>query len=564
MSLKNTFILLYRKYPLVRIATLILAVCLVVGVLSFFSTHTKRLPAITSITPAVGEPGDIMTITGNEFGALRSPESYVEIGGSRITASGYLSWSNKEIRVILPTNVQDGLVIVGTKSGASKPGFFANKAGIPVAVPVDTKTTMPIITAITPSANSYGSLISLSGSNFGTIRGESQVFFTANRDDSESTLTDTFNLSFIPASEGNYDYEYWSDSEIHVRIPDGAANGAVYVLTDKGESNHVQLQVKNVCGTRSFTDRKTYVLQLTTDVESPDPKAQLSVTLRVPRPPVTAQQPHADLAECTPEPLIENYRNMTIHQLEFDKNTSRKIRVSQNFVVSAYTVTTSITERAVKPFAEKSRVLYTAATTPDTLIQSNNSDVQALAAEIVKRETNPYRQARLIYNYMLDTYTLSSASQKKRTSPLELLSKKKGDAYDFAVIYTTLVRACGIPALPIGGVLVDADLKATPHWWTELYLENFGWVPVDVALGAGLSYKAFRPIHDARLFYFGNLDSQHVAFSRGWNEVKPSFVNSKTVYRERTYALQSIWEESVNETVNYSSLWNVPTVLGIY
>ncbi|MCR5723897.1 MAG: IPT/TIG domain-containing protein [Treponema sp.] len=564
MSIKNALILFYRKYPLVRLGTIILAVVIAIGVISFFSTHAKHPPVITSITPPVGAPGDLMTITGSDFGALRSPESYVEVGGSKITSSGYLSWSNKEIRIILPTNVQDGLVIVGTKNGESKPGFFANEAGIPIAVPVDTKTTQPVITDLTPSTNSYGALITLSGSNFGTVRGNSGVYFTANRDDSESKMTDTFNLAFVQASESNYDYEYWSDTEIHVRIPDGAASGSIYVKTDKGESNRVQLQVASSAGTRSYTERKTYVLQLSCDVENIDPKIPVSITLRVPRPPVTAQQPLADLSECTPDPLIENYRNMIIHQLEFDKNSVRKTRVSQNFLISAYTLTTSITERNIKPFSEKSRTIYSVATQNDSLIQSKNTEVTTLAADIIKREKNPYRQARLLYDWLLDSCRLTDSPVKKRVSPIELLAKKQGDAYDFAICYTTLARACGIPALPVSGILVDSDLKTANHWWCEIYLENFGWIPVDPALGAGLSYKAFRPVSDVRTFYFGNLDSQHIAFSRGWNEVKPSFVNSKTVYRERTYALQSIWEESSGESVNYSSLWNNPIVLGVY
>ena len=40
--------------------------------------------------------------------------------------------------------------------------------------------------------------------------------------------------------------------------------------------------------------------------------------------------------------------------------------------------------------------------------------------------------------------------------------------------------------------------------------------------------------------------------------------NSKIVYRPKTYALQSIWEESSEGNVNYSSLWNDPIVLGLY
>lgn len=87
---------------------------------------------------------------------------------------------------------------------------------------------------------------------------------------------------------------------------------------------------------------------------------------------------------------------------------------------------------------------------------------------------------------------------------------------------------------------------------------------MDVALGIGLEYRAFKPIANTHDFYFGNLDSQHIAFSRGWNEVKQSLINSKVVYRPKSYALQSIWEESSSGNINYSSLWNDPIVLGIY
>ena len=108
-------------------------------------------------------------------------------------------------------------------------------------------------------------------------------------------------------------------------------------------------------------------------------------------------------------------------------------------------------------------------------------------------------------------------------------------------------------------------MKTRPHWWTEFYIEGFGWVPVDISLGMGLPYKSFRPVENNVEFYFGNLDGQHIAFSKGWNEIKQTISqNSKIVYRPKTYALQSIWEESSEGNVNYSSLWNDPIVLGLY
>ncbi|MDE6350777.1 MAG: IPT/TIG domain-containing protein, partial [Treponemataceae bacterium] len=470
-------------------------------------------------------------------------------------------------------NVQDGLVIVATKNGRSKPGFFANEAGIPVAVPPDTQTSLPVITAITPQAGSYGTLMTIRGTNFGTVRGNGAVFFSANRDDaSQATFTsgvgtdslDEFNPQFIPASENNYDYEYWSDGEIRVRIPDGAADGPVFVRTEKGASNALKAEIRLPAGTKSYTGKRTYVLQMTEDIEDVDSKNTTSVTLREPRPLVSAAQPMADLTECKPAPVIANYKNTIIHQVELARAANRKVKFSQQFVVAVYTVQTDVNAKKVRPFSEKSRVLYRATTQPDSLIQSNDKAVAAKAKEIVGKETNPYLQAKLVYDYMLDAYDFPSRLSRENESALDLLRKERGDAYDFAVLYTTLVRALGIPCLPVSGILVDADLHVQPHWWSEFYIEQFGWIPVDVALAKGLDYKAFKPLDDARAFYFGNLDSQHIAFSRGWNEVKPALVNSEIVRRAKSYAFQSIWEESSEGNVNYSTLWNDPVVLGIY
>ncbi|MDE6706058.1 MAG: IPT/TIG domain-containing protein [Treponemataceae bacterium] len=573
MSLGRTFSVLYRSYPLFRISCIVFLCLLCLGIVSFITFEAKKLPAIRSLSPAVGSAGDVMTIQGEHFGEERGTSGYVEIGGSRLTAQGYLSWTDTQIRIVLPTNVQDGLVIVATKNGRSKPGFFANEAGIPVAVPPDTQTSLPVITAITPQMGSYGTLMTIRGTNFGTVRGSGAVFFSANRDDaSQATFTSgvetdspgEFNPQFIPASETNYDYEYWSDGEIRVRIPDGAADGSLFVRTEKGASNALKAEIRLPAGTKSYTGRRTYVLQMTEDLEDLDSKNTTSVTLRVPRPLVTAAQPMADLTECKPEPVITNYKNTIIHQVELVRASNRKVKFSQQFVVAVYTVQTDVNAKKVRPFSEKSRVLYRATTQPDSLIQSNDEEVAAKAKEIVGKETNPYLQAKLVYDYMLDAYDFPSRLSRENESALDLLRKERGDAYDFAVLYTTLVRALGIPCLPVSGILVDADLHVQPHWWSEFYIEQFGWIPVDVALAKGLDYKAFKPLDDARAFYFGNLDSQHIAFSRGWNEVKPALVNSKIVRRAKSYAFQSIWEESSEGKVNYSTLWNDPVVLGVY
>lgn len=573
MNAKNIFSLLFRKYSFFRVLLYIFVIAVALMVISVATVKSKKVPVIASVIPVVGTAGDVMVIRGNNFGAIRGT-NYVEIGGNRITASGYITWTDSLIKLTLPSNVQDGLVIVVTKSGKSKPGFFANEAGIPVAVKQEAKTSQPLIQSITPSSGSYGTLLTITGSDFGTVRGNSRVIFTANADENslgtgQGELTTDFDFTQLPASEADYDYEYWSDSEIRVRIPDGAASGPVFIETEKGKSAAQNEEIKLPAGKKSYHSRKTYILQLNADIDSLDTKNGTHITLRVPRPLVTSWQPMVEMTECSPEPVIADYKNTVIHQLELQKASSqkKKIRFNHNFVVSTYAVQTDINEKAVKSYssAEKKRVLYKSATAADSLVKSDDIELVELGKNIVGKVTNPYTQAKLVYNYLLENYIIRDELRKAAASPLDLLKSKKGDAYDFAIFYTALLRSLGIPANPISGVLVDSEMKTQAHWWTEFYIEGFGWIPVDIALAMNLPYKAFRPVENNAEFYFGNLDSQHIAFSKGWNEIKQSIsANSKIVYRPRTYALQSIWEESSEGKVNYSSLWNDPIVLGLY
>ena len=103
------------------------------------------------------------------------------------------------------------------------------------------------------------------------------------------------------------------------------------------------------------------------------------------------------------------------------------------------------------------------------------------------------------------------------------------------------------------------------HWWNEFYIENFGWVPVDLALASGLEYKAWGDIEASPAdYYFGNLDSHHVLFSRGLNDLKPFSVDNKIVKQPRSFALQSIWEEASSNVNKYSSYWSTPIIRGVY
>lgn len=555
-----------------RLGILIVLVAAAFVFISLVTVKAKKMPAIQTIIPAVGSPGDTMVIKGSNFGKSRGT-SFVEIGGSRITASGYLSWADDTIKLVLPSNVQDGLVFVQTNAGKSKPEFFANETGIPVAAPQTARTEQPVISSVQPQECGIGTLLTISGANFGQARGESKVLFTANRDDANQKQqnagdkTGELELQYIEANPNNFDYESWSDSEIKVRVPDGAASGQIVIRTQKGESNLSPIKISVTQEEKNFTSRKTYLVQVYADIENEDSKNSTNIALRMPKPVVSAREPLVEMTECSPEPVLRDFKNTVVYRFELknQKNSKdAKLRFRQNYIISAYDVNTNINPKNVKNFTETERALYKIYTSSDELIKKDGN-LETFAAKITGKEKNPYLKAKLIYEYLLENYKLDKNLRKSDASPYDLLNKKSGDAYDFAVFYTALLRSSQIPAATMGGILVDTDLKAQPHWWTEFYLEKYGWIPVDTALGMGMEYKSFKNVEDAKSFYFGNLDGQHLAFSRGWNELKRTISeNSKIVTRQKTYALQSIWEESSEGKVNYSSLWNDPAVVGIY
>ena len=560
------FLYYARKYPLFRVACYggIVLLAIIIS-LVFFNTVDDDEPEIKSISPQIGAPGSVMTINGSGFGNERDT-SFVEIGGSSLTSSSYLSWSATEIKIQLPANVQDGLVYVVTKRGRSQPEVFANKNNIPMAITqVGVQTTLPLIESESPQKIAVGQVLTITGSNFGSIRGENSfVYFTPSGGVNKNGDSQDLDSSYIRALEQDFDYEFWSNTEIRVRVPDGAASGNFFVKTDKGVSNQRNLTVTTNLGKKTFPEKRQYLVQLSADISDVDMGANSLITLRVPRPQPSSQQRGITMTEFAPQPIFQDYNKSVIHQLNASQITQEKTGFSQTFVIPVYSVETSIQADKVQKFSDTTRLLYKVYTAPDSCIPSGDEALVQLAKTIVGKETNPYKQALLIYNHMLENYRLLNQLQPKEISSTNLMDSLQGDAYDFAIIFTALCRATSIPALPVSGILVDNAKNGQNHWWSEIYLENFGWLPVDVAMAAGLNFDLPSEIENPREFYFGNLDLYHIAFSRGWNEIHPTIITNKTVYRPKTYGLQSIWEETTTGTINYSSFWSDPVVLGIY
>jgi len=122
--------------------------------------------------------------------------------------------------------------------------------------------------------------------------------------------------------------------------------------------------------------------------------------------------------------------------------------------------------------------------------------------EAVAGTDNPYWIARNIYDY------LRLKMIYKRIGGWDIaptvLQRGSGSCSEYAFIYIAMCRAAGLPARYVGSVVVrgeDASFDFVYHRWVEVYLPNYGWVPVDPSGGDQDSPRD-------QAMYFGHLDNR--------------------------------------------------------
>ena len=531
-------------------------VALVVLLAVLLAGSRGRRPVIEGADPRIGRGGDPLIVTGRNFGSERNG-GYVEIAGVTPRRNAYLEWGDDRISVRVPQEVRSGFVHVVAGGNRSNGVLFANRDYLPVVLAGPADAGQPLIGSMDNSRASVGELVVISGKNFGLQRGTSAVLFTWLAGD--PVLPGVGEPGFIAADEYDLDYEGWSDTEIRVRVPDGAATGNVVVRTDKGRSNEVFFEVSSNVGSKRYTGRRTYSVRVDSSVANIRAVRPNELYLWVPRVWQSPAQRNVRLVYREPEPLYENVAGVTVYHFN-DLIPGGVYDVTQHFIFERYAIETVVTSRRVAEYDTAARAyrLFTAA---DPLVPADDQQVTALAERLGRGRSNPWQRARAIYDGLLArlTYRAQGASD-----PARALSEGAGNAYDFALLYAALLRAAGVPARPIGGYIVESPDRVHAHFWTEFYLHRFGWVPVDPALGSGAELLSLESDLDPAEFYFGNLDNRHLALSKGvlaTGKIDPA---GRTVRRSHLGTLQLHHEEAVGGLTSYSARWNGISILGVY
>lgn len=128
----------------------------------------------------------------------------------------------------------------------------------------------------------------------------------------------------------------------------------------------------------------------------------------------------------------------------------------------------------------------------------SSSSAKSIARELTSNLSSNEAKAKAIYNYVLNNirYDMNKANSVGSSYVPSLngvLSSKSGICYDFASLYTGMLRSVGIPAKLIMGTSANASGY---HAWSEVYI-NGSWMTVDTsydsqAKAAHASYSMYK------------------------------------------------------------------------
>jgi transglutaminase-like putative cysteine protease len=525
----------------------------------FFSCNSK-IPVISSIDPKIGNMGDIITLRGRNFGVVREG-AYVSIAGVAPTNSSYYTWQDDLILLRIPESGESGLVYVHVKGRKSNGVLFSNSAAVPQLVEGEDFGMEPKIAAVSPQTGAPGTLVTITGNNFGASREDSGVFFSW---DYESLSINPYVVTepeFIEVSETELGYEVWNAHEIRVRLPDGAVSGNLKIKTPNGESRSVFFDVTGKPGSKNFKDKRSYTISYSVDVKITEASRPNTLYLWIPLPVTSASQRNVKLISRSINPFVENHRGVSLYKLD-NLTAGSTHTINLSFSVEVYAVETGTRPASIR---QGKSPLITAHTQSSSLIPADNSQIKKTVENIIGREQNPYIKAKLLYDWIIKNIDIIETPLNTMGAALAL-GQKKADSCSAALLFTAMARAAKVPCIPAAGVLINRQSQTMRHYWAEIWIDDFGWLPVDPVLGAGAVPDSFinKEGIDLVNYYFGNIDSQRITFSRGELNLSQMESRGRLVSHTQSYSLQNIWEEAGGGLVSYSSLWGDIIIRGTY
>ncbi|MCI6207891.1 MAG: transglutaminase-like domain-containing protein [Prevotella sp.] len=130
--------------------------------------------------------------------------------------------------------------------------------------------------------------------------------------------------------------------------------------------------------------------------------------------------------------------------------------------------------------------------------------IRALAERLTQGAATPLAKARRIFKWIDDNFPWASAREYSTIEniPAYVLDNHHGDCGQVTLLFLTLCRSLGIPAHFQSGFMLHPG-EENLHDWGEIYVPEYGWVPVDQSFGI----PAYAKNEQETYFFFGGIDS---------------------------------------------------------
>ena len=127
---------------------------------------------------------------------------------------------------------------------------------------------------------------------------------------------------------------------------------------------------------------------------------------------------------------------------------------------------------------------------PQERIDSENDEIISKAKELTEDIASDYKKAEAIFEFVNVNMHYDEASAYANKVSVSALENMRGVCEEFATLYVALCRAVNIPSRAVEGYWIQyeesefsgekiKEKKLINHVWAEIYLQDFGWVPVE-------------------------------------------------------------------------------------
>ena len=504
-------------------------ICLVLLFLLSFSI-SRRQPEILTVSPEEIRSGDLMIISGQNFGLTRS-KSRVWLDESPLPASAVEFWSDTTVKVRMPSLSGSGLVFLETPGGRSEGALYILSERLPDRSSGAFLPGKPYLSGINSSRFHPGELVILNGDKLGRRQKNSIILVNLTADAPESVLDIPDESSYLPVPRENI--SNWTDDIVAFFLPDEAKSGPLYIRTASGYSNPVSIDVEEQAGCE-LSDAREMTLSQNISISRVGALPGNTLVLWVPSP---AEYPGRTVLEekRSLEPVRREGSLQLIRLEELASSHEYEVDFSYRLVSRRIDCTLSSSDVSVNydNLEMMERWLGDSRDIPAGYFRRTSSAV-------VKREKNPYKKASLIYDYVL--WKMSLVSESPGPDHTLWVNGRKADTFGYAVFFTALNRAAGVPARVVSGVWFPPESnEGIVHYWSEVYLPGFGWFPVDCAAADG-AFRTILPEEADSPGGWGYLDNGYIPFSRGNLEVFPFSEESERI-DFRSYSQQNMFEE---------------------